>query len=240
MTGVSLTFDVDGEAGLAGGRRDHRLTSRSEARYGITRGLPRILDRLARHDVLTTFYVPGVTCERHPEAIREVLAAGHEVGHHGHRHLRTVGIGERAERDELERGLAALEDHLGVRPAGYRSPTWELTPTTLALLPALGFGYDSSLMEDDLPYRLDNGLLELPVHWSLDDAPSRLTDPAAVLTTWLAAVREEPQLTFTMHPEIIGRPTAIGVLDGLLDRVAGTTLTHAEAAEQAGPTAPHV
>src|SRR5262245_46949920 len=83
---VSFTFDVDAEGRFAGRapEYDRRLTSLSEARFGIARGLPRILELLAEHGIAATFYVPGWTADRHPAAIGAIVAAGHEVGHHGY------------------------------------------------------------------------------------------------------------------------------------------------------------
>jgi peptidoglycan/xylan/chitin deacetylase (PgdA/CDA1 family) len=229
---VCLTFDVDAEAGLDVG--DASLTSLSERRYGITRGLPRILAALAEAGIHATFYVPGATAERHPDAIREVLAAGHEIGHHGHRHLAPHRIDAAAQRRELERGLAVLEDVLGVRPRGYRSPSWELTRTTLGLLVEHGFAYDSSCMGDDRPYRERHGdqeILELPVHWSLDDVAyyeigeaTLGVTPAAWHAVWLSelrqAVEERRVVTYTMHPEVIGRAYRLDALRRLIDEMA--------------------
>src|ERR1700754_824754 len=148
---VSLTFDVDCESGfLAEG--EHRLSTLSEARYGATRGVPRILHILARHEIAGTFYIPGDTAERHTDTCKAIVAAGHEVGHHGHLHLRSDEIDAQAQRAEIERGLEALDTHLGVHPHGYRSPSWELTPETFALLQEHAFEWDSSLMGDDRPY----------------------------------------------------------------------------------------
>ena len=47
---VSLTFDVDAESGWLseGEAYARRLSTLSEARYGVTRGLPRILEILRR------------------------------------------------------------------------------------------------------------------------------------------------------------------------------------------------
>src|ERR1041384_3154227 len=58
-TAISLTFDVDAETGWLGEDPAYadRLSTLSEARYGITRGLPRILELLAKHDIQSTFYV---------------------------------------------------------------------------------------------------------------------------------------------------------------------------------------
>jgi peptidoglycan/xylan/chitin deacetylase (PgdA/CDA1 family) len=207
------------------------LSSVSECRYGIARGLPRILAVLDAFAARATFYVPGVIARSDPGVVRELIAAGHEVAHHGHEHLPTHTLDEAGERGELERGLAALQD-LGIRPLGYRSPAWELTPTTLRLLHEHDFAYDSSLMGDDRPYPLTDRLLELPVHWSLDDVPyfayhptsgGRPTHPDTVLSIWRAehdhAKAEDRHLTYTMHPDITGRPHRITLLQRLLDHL---------------------
>jgi peptidoglycan/xylan/chitin deacetylase (PgdA/CDA1 family) len=243
---VSLSFDVDGEVGLSGAGWGRRLSSVSERRFGVGRGLARVVGVLERFGVAATFYVPGVIAERYPSAIRELAAAGHEIGHHGYAHLPSHRSDAAAQREEIVRGLAALEDCLGARPLGYRSPAWELTPVTLALLGEHGFGHDSSLMGDDRPYRLDGGLLELPVHWSLDDVPflawtperaGTLGHPGALLDAWIAehdhAAAEQRHLTYTMHPEITGRGHRVDLLTGLLDHLHThhtPTYTHTEAA----------
>jgi peptidoglycan-N-acetylglucosamine deacetylase len=227
MFGVSVSVDVDGEAGLpdGGARSQQRLSSRSERVYGITRGLPRILDALAEHTVTGTFYVPGLTAQRHPEAVHAILAGGHELAHHGHTHRRPDTLTAAEQAAELTDALHALTELAGHRPAGYRAPGWELTPTTLALLAQHGFAYDSSLMDDDRPYRLANGLIELPVHWTLDDAPhfAHTTDPTGLLECWLAehdhARAEHRHLTYTLHPDILGRPHRHHILHRLLDHL---------------------
>jgi peptidoglycan-N-acetylglucosamine deacetylase len=235
---VSITVDVDGEAGLPDGGRAYarRLTSRSERLYGLLRGLPRVLDVLAEFEVRATFYVVGVVALRQPDELRGVLEAGHELGHHGHTHRRPDLLTAAEQRAELEDGLAALRSLSGVEVRGYRAPGWELTPATLRLIAGLGFTHDSSLMADDRPYVV-GGLVELPVHWTLDDAPhfERTTDPDPLLRCWLAeldcAVAEDRHITYTLHPEILGRPHRLGVLRRLLEaaREVGT-LTHSEAA----------
>jgi peptidoglycan/xylan/chitin deacetylase (PgdA/CDA1 family) len=178
--------------------------------------------------------VPGQTvCER-PHVFAELLAAGHEIGHHGHAHLPTQTLDAAGEREELLRGLDALA-RIGVTPAGYRSPGWELTPVTLSLLPELGFAWDSSLMADERPYRL-GALVELPVHWRLDDVPYWLAhrDPRDVLAIWKAEYDHAAggHLTYTIHPEHTGRGHRLTLLEGLLDHI-GPTITHGQAAAAA-------
>jgi peptidoglycan-N-acetylglucosamine deacetylase len=248
---VALTFDVDGEAPWLGEgpQNERRLTLLSQGRFGPVRGLGRILELLSELDIRATFYVPGHTADHHPEAMTAILAGGHEVGHHGYLHLGTEDLDAEGQRGELEAGLAALGRH-GVRPAGYRSPGWELTSETLALLAGLGFAYDSSLMADDRPYWETSGtqpLLELPGHWSLCDWPyfgwtpyhgGLLADPGRVERIWLeeyeSARQEHRAITYTMHPEAIGRGYLLRmlrrVLTSMLDRGRPWFATHAQIA----------
>jgi peptidoglycan/xylan/chitin deacetylase (PgdA/CDA1 family) len=257
---VALTFDVDGQAPWLseGPEYTRRLSTLSQGRFGPERGLGRILELLAGLGLPATFYVPGHTADQHPGAVAAILAGGHEVAHHGYLHRGTDGLDAAAQRAELEEGLVAL-DRAGVRPEGYRSPGWELTPPTLDLLAELGFSYESSLMADDRPYWVSSAgrpLLELPGHWSLCDWPyfgytpyhgGLLADPAAVERIWLdeyeSARQEGRVLTLTMHPEAIGRGYLARMLErvvtAMLDRGRPWFATHAQiAALAAAPATP--
>lgn len=240
--GLSLTVDVDGVAGLPGGGAgwEHRLSRVSERLYGLGRGLERVLGALEEFGVRATFYVPGATAERHPDAVAAL--GGHEIGHHGHTHRFPSELDAAAQRAEIADGLDALAATCGRAPRGYRAPGWELTDVTLAALASAGLAYDSSLMGDDRPHVLavgDRRLVELPVDWALDDAPhfAHTTDRAGLLAVWLAelaaAARESRHVTVTCHPEILGRAHRIDVLRRLLDAARGRGLecpTHGDVA----------
>lgn len=226
--GVTVSVDVDGEAGLADAARES-LTTRSERRYGIVRGLARVLGALEEVGACGTFYVPGVTAIRHPDAVAAILAGGHEVGHHGHEHFAPDSIDATSQRTELELGLAALADVAGEAPSGYRAPGWALTETTLELLGELGFGWDSSLMHADEPVVIEAGqaaIWELPVQWTLDDAAwlSHPSDPAGMLAVWRAEIAEargeDRHVTLTLHPEVIGMAHRAAGLRRLLHELA--------------------
>ncbi|MFB6959014.1 polysaccharide deacetylase [Streptomyces sp. NPDC056309] len=235
---VSFTFDVDAEAGWLGEGPAYarRLTTLSEGRYGVVRGMPRILRLLAEYDMRGTFFVPGHTAEQYPSVVEAVLAAGHEIAHHGHLHLRSDKVSPDEQRAEIEQGLAALTAAGAPRPTGYRSTSWELTPETFDLLVEHGFDYDSSCMGDDRPYYETYegcSVLELPVHWSLDDWPrygwnidtgGNTAAPGELYSSWLAeyewAKAERRHVCYTMHPEVIGRPQRFAELARLVAAVA--------------------
>ena len=93
---------------------------------------------------------------------------------------------------------------------------------------------DDTQPRDHPPYTVAAGasaLVELPVHWSLDDAPhfASTTDPRGLERVWLAeleiAASEDRPITFTLHPDILGRPHRIEVLRRILDlaRTLGAT-----------------
>jgi len=71
---VCLTFDFDVVSGwIARGMTTPTPISRGE--MGLI-GAKRILALLARHDIRTTWFVPGHTIESFPDAAKEVVDAG--------------------------------------------------------------------------------------------------------------------------------------------------------------------
>jgi peptidoglycan/xylan/chitin deacetylase (PgdA/CDA1 family) len=206
----------------------------SHQAYGPRVGVPRILALLEEYDLPATFFVPGLTADRHPETVDRILEAGHEVGHHSYAHFSPIDQSEDDERADFERALEAL-DRRGVRPEGFRCPSWEPAWRTPAIVAEHGLVYDSSLMDADRPYLLETGagdLVELPVHWSLDDwqqyaflprPPFRnpIESPQKVLDLWTSEVdamrRYDSVFVLTCHPFLSGRPHRVEVLRRLIE-----------------------
>jgi len=184
---VCLTFDFDAISGfIARGTPTPSAISRGE--FGPRVAAPRLLKMLSARDVPSTWFVPGHTAETFPDAVAAVARAGHEIGHHGWKHVPPATLSREEEEQELVRGIAAIERTCGTRPTGYRSPSWDLSPHSIELMLKHGFTYDSSMMGDDYtPYFARQGdvieleqpavfgtpsnLLEMPISWSTDDAP---------------------------------------------------------------------
>jgi peptidoglycan-N-acetylglucosamine deacetylase len=64
-----FTFDVDAESAVLGINTAHadRMSVMSHQAYGPLVGVPRLLAMLTRHDVRSTFFVPGYTALRYPD-----------------------------------------------------------------------------------------------------------------------------------------------------------------------------
>ncbi|HWF84081.1 MAG TPA: polysaccharide deacetylase family protein, partial [Vicinamibacterales bacterium] len=171
---VALSFDSDHETNELrdGGRSIGRL---SWGQYGNRVGVPRIRAVLERYGVPATFYVPAVSALLHADEQRMLSGDGHEIGIHGWIHERNSVLPRAAERDLMMRAGDALERITGQRPVGMRTPSWDFSPHTLAIVQEMGLAYDSSLMADEDCYELlldnvETGVTELPVEWIRDDA----------------------------------------------------------------------
>src|SRR5205823_10150288 len=230
-----LSFDFDAESGFL--FREPEKATRSladleERRFGPRVGVDRILRLLDRLRLRASFFIPGWTAVNHLPQCTRIRDAGHEIGAHGNVHEAVGSLDAAREKAVLEAQLAILGDQLGVRPAGYRSPSWEVNVWTPGLLKAQGFLYDSSLMGNDVPYDLetaDGPLAEVPVQWLLDDAPlfrhvygatNAIADPGRVLQMWskefAAMHRENGCFVLTCHPFISGRASRVALLEELV------------------------
>lgn len=108
----------------------------------------RLLDQLAAANVVATFYVVGEIARTHPKLVRDIHAAGHEVGSHSWDHRRVHRFDASGFRADLRASKDALEQVTGAAVFGFRAPTFSVTRETGWAIDALaecGFEYDSSI-----------------------------------------------------------------------------------------------
>lgn len=94
-------------------------------------GTPAILDVLARAGARATFFVVGEQVERRPELVARIARAGHRVALHGYRHRLQIRLSPAQVREDLARGVAALEDATGNGPTWHRPPYGIYSPAGL-------------------------------------------------------------------------------------------------------------
>lgn len=230
---VTLTFDNFGESfdllryGHAGGVS-------ADGVYAPRRGIERVLDLLDRHQIPGTFFLEGWNVRKYPELAQEIVARGHEVAAHGWMHEQWSELDPDRERELIRKTTATLAEVLGRPPHGWRAPSGLTTPSTLAMLHAAGYQYDSSFGDDDIPYRIQvaqdraEELVELPWSWPLDDAafyayPGVIHRPSDVVKIWMDEFDAALQLTgsfmLVCHPRYSGRPARILALERLIEHM---------------------
>lgn len=139
--------------------------------YGTRVGVYRLLDSFAKAGVGASFAVNGAIADRYPQLVREIAAAGHEIIAHSTDMNGTIasGMAEGDERALIARSLASLSAVTGKQPTGWLSIARSQSFATANLLREAGLTYCCDWVNDELPWRFANGLINLPLNHELSD-----------------------------------------------------------------------
>lgn len=173
---VAITFDIDSDSVLHidyPDRADNMIATNSWLRYDEV-AVPRLLELYRRYELRQTFFYPSWCMERYPALVEAILKDGHEIGQHGYLHENANTLSADEEEYWFARAHETIVRMTGRAPRGHRSPLYNMSKRTPALLARHGFLYDATLMGDDVPYVLSTAegeVIELPSDWTLDDWP---------------------------------------------------------------------
>jgi polysaccharide deacetylase family protein (PEP-CTERM system associated) len=151
----------------------------------------RLLELLDETKTRATFFVLGYVAEQHPEIVREIAAAGHEIGTHGYSHTLIYQQTPELFRQELSRAVHGLEDLSGKKVLGHRAPFFSITQKSLwalEILSELGIRYDSSIFPV-VNYRY--GIADAP-RWPYEIAVGENTLTEFPISTWQMWGRNVP------------------------------------------------
>jgi peptidoglycan/xylan/chitin deacetylase (PgdA/CDA1 family) len=102
-------------------------------------GTPAVLEILARERVRATFFLVGEQVLRSPALAAEIVAAGHGIGLHCHRHRNLLRLTPHQVREDILRALGVIEETTGRSPALYRPPYGVSNAAALALARGRGW-----------------------------------------------------------------------------------------------------
>lgn len=148
----------------------------SLGQYGMSHGLPRLLELFDEFKIKATFFVPGKTAETYPDAIKEIVDRGHEIACHGYEYENFGLLDYEEQKIRIEKAVSAIENACGKKPIGFRAPMGDLMLETLNIAHENGMIYSSDLFDDDRPYFMkvnDKGdqMLQIPMQWANFDLP---------------------------------------------------------------------
>lgn len=93
------------------------------------RSTPAILEALEAAGVRAAFFLIGEKAAAHPELVRRIASAGHEIGVHGYRHEWGYAFKRPGKvTDDIQRCQDIIESATGVRPRFFRPPIGVVSP----------------------------------------------------------------------------------------------------------------
>jgi allantoinase len=198
--------------------------------YGTRIGFYRLLDAFAKAGVRASIAVNSTIAERYPQIIDDIVSAGHEIIAHSTDMNGTIasGLPIDEERALIRKSLDTLEQVSGTRPKGWLSIARSQSWNTPDLLRAAGVTYCCDWVNDELPYKFNNGLINLPLNHELSDrqiinvqqhSADSYVSQALDAFDWLSAEGEKNEgrmLPLHITPYILGLPYRISAFEKLL------------------------
>jgi len=199
--------------------------------YGTRVGVFRLLDAFAKAGVKASFATNGAIAERYPELVQAIAAEGHEIIAHSTDMNGTIAstLPVEDERALIDHSLAALAAVIGVAPRGWLSIARQQSWNTPDLLREAGIEYACDWVNDELPYRFANGLINLPLNHELSDRQilnvqqqtidsyaEQVLDAHDWLAGEAAASGGARMLPLHLTPYIIGLPYRMDAFERLL------------------------
>lgn len=210
-------------------RRNMSMESLYE--YGSRAGVWRLLKLFEQRKIPLTIFAVAMAAERHPEVIKAMHDAGHEICSHGYRWIDYQDMDPEEEREHLNKAIAILKNITGERPLGWYTGRNSLNTRQIVMEDG-GFLYDSDSYADDLPYWVDGPEKpHLVIPYTLDTNDMRFTQVQGFnsgdqfyqyLKDAFDALYEEGEtapkmLSIGMHCRLLGRPARIQALKKFLD-----------------------
>ncbi len=202
--------------------------------YGTRVGFYRLLDCFAKAGVKASIATNSAIAERYPQIIADIVAAGHEIIAHSTDMNGTIATGIAVEEESslITRSLDTLETASGARPSGWLSIARSQSWNTPDLLKQAGVSYCCDWVNDEMPYRFNNGLINLSLNHELSDRQIITVQQQSVDSyaqsmidafDWLAKeamVFGGRMLPLHITPYIIGLPYRINAFECLLAELA--------------------
>ncbi|MFW8600773.1 XrtA system polysaccharide deacetylase [Desulfobacterota bacterium M19] len=121
-----------------------------------------ILGLLGKYNVKATFFIVGWIAEKFPQLVKDIHAAGHDIGCHSYYHRLIYDLTPAEFRRDTKTAKDILEQIIGQPVLTYRAPSYSITRKSLwalDILEELGFSRDSSIF----PIRHDRyGIADAP------------------------------------------------------------------------------
>lgn len=203
------------------------IRNHSRRDYGNRVGVWRLMETLAKHDVKGTVALNGEVGKYYPRIMEEAVRLDWELMGHGLTNSRLLTEMQPDEEEATINEVRSIIESHGRKMMGWLGPGLSETWHTLDFLKKAGCSYVADWVNDDLPYRMNNGLYSIPYSIELNDMPlfnmpsianeeflKRICD--AFDTLYEEGAQGGRVMGLALHPFLIGTPGRIKVLDKAL------------------------
>lgn len=104
-----------------------------------TKTPPLVLSTLDQLNQKATFFLSGPWATRHPEIVRTIADAGHEIASHGDAHVNLSTLTSSGIADNITRAHTALKQVAGVEPRFFRPPNGDYDDSVVETARSLGY-----------------------------------------------------------------------------------------------------
>jgi allantoinase len=199
--------------------------------YGNRVGVWRLMETLTKNGVRGTVALNGEVCTYYPRIMEEAIKLKWELMGHGMTNSTGLtGLGKDEEASVIAKTKAAIKSY-GQPMKGWLGPGLTETWNTLDLLREAGVEYVCDWVNDDLPYRMNNGLFSIPYSIELNDMPL-FNNPSISIDDFEKRIRDTFDVLYeegekggrvmgiALHPFLIGAAHRIKYLDRALRHIA--------------------
>jgi allantoinase len=199
--------------------------------YGNRVGIWRVMDALTEFGIRGTVALNSAVCRHYPRIVERSLELGWELMGHGLTNSQSHHELDRAgELSMITNVVEEIRAAQGEPPRGWLGPALSETPDTLDFLKQAGIEYTCDWVNDDQPYRMNNGLYSIPYTIELNDRPL-FRQPWATAWDYERMIQAAFDVLYregafigrvmciALHPFIIGQPNKIDALRGALAHI---------------------
>ncbi len=213
------------------GQKPPDIRNHSRRDYGNRVGIWRMMEVLDRHGMRGTVALNGEVCTHYPRIMEEAIKRNWEfMGHGVTNSVMLTGLPKEAEAANIAETKRLIATY-GQKMRGWLGPGLTESWNTLDLLRGAGVDYVCDWVNDDLPYRMNNGLYSIPYSLELNDMPlfnnpsisiddfeKRIVDTFDVL--YEEGEKGGRVMGIALHPFLTGAPHRIRYLDRALAHIA--------------------
>lgn len=207
------------------------IRNHSRRDYGNRVGVWRLMEVMEKNGVKGTVALNGEVVRYYPRIMQELARLQWELMGHGLTNSAFLtGLAKEQEASVIAQTKAIIEEQ-GQSMRGWLGPGLAETWHTLDLLRAHGVEYVCDWVNDDLPYRMNNGLYSIPYSLELNDMPlfnlpsididefyRRICETFDVLCE--EGRKNGRVMAIALHPFLMGIPHRIRYLDKALRYIA--------------------